>query len=57
MDKTVNGKNMPCNAEKTTIVTESGETIVGHIPHWSTCPQFKNFKRGSDLVPGGDKNG
>ena len=23
--KTVNGKNMPCNAEKTTIVTESGE--------------------------------
>lgn len=49
--KTVNGKNMPCNAEKTTIVTESGETIVGHIPHWSTCPYFKKFKRASDLVP------
>ena len=54
--KTVNGKNMPCNAEKTTIVTEGGETIVGHIPHWSTCPQFKNFKRGSDIVPGGDRD-
>ena len=27
--KTVNGKNMPCNAEKTTIVTEGGVGFVG----------------------------
>ena len=53
--KTVNGKNMPCNAEKTTIVTESGETIGGHIPHGSTCPDFKKFKKASDLVPKEEK--
>lgn len=49
--KTTNGKNMPCNAEKTTVVTEDGKTVVGHIPHWSTCPEFKKFKRASNLVP------
>lgn len=26
-------------------ITENGETITGHIPHWATCPQFKNFKK------------
>ena len=43
--KTVNGTNMPCNAEKTTVVTESGETVIGHIPHWATCPAVKTFKK------------
>ena len=42
--KTRNGKIMPCNVEKTTIVTEQGETIIGHIPHWATCPKSQNFK-------------
>lgn len=37
--KTVNGKNMPCNAEKTTIVTEGGEI--------NTCA----FGRGSLRLP------
>ena len=32
------GKKMPCNPEKTTIVTVDGKTITGHIPHWATCP-------------------
>lgn len=44
--KTANGKNMPCDEAKTTIVTESGETLVGHIPHWATCPQARSFKNG-----------
>lgn len=43
--KTPNGKNMPCNAEKTIIVTPEGQTVTGHIPHWATCPQSKNFKQ------------
>ena len=47
--KTINGKNMPCNAEKTTIITEKGETITGHIPHWATCPKYKNFKKQSTM--------
>ncbi len=43
--KTANGKNMPCNAEKATIVTEAGEVVAGYIPHWATCPQYKTFKK------------
>ena len=43
--KTVNGKNMPCNTEKTTVVTEDGKTIVGHVPHWATCPQSSTFRK------------
>lgn len=43
---TINGKKMPCDIEKTTIVTEDGKTFVGHIPHWSTCPKYKDFKGG-----------
>jgi len=42
--KTENNKIMPCNSEKTTVVTESGKTIIGHIPHWATCPKSKQFK-------------
>jgi len=43
--KTKAGKIMPCNTEKTTIVTTSGETIVGHTPHWADCPNYKDFKK------------
>lgn len=42
--KTKNNKIMPCNAEKTTVVTEQGQTIIGHTPHWATCPKSKEFK-------------
>lgn len=42
--KTTNDKIMPCNAEKTTIVTTQGEIIIGHVPHWVTCPKSQNFK-------------
>lgn len=43
--KTKNDKIMPCNAEKTTIVTTQGETIIGHVPHWATCSKSQNFKK------------
>lgn len=42
--KTKAGKQMPCNVEKITIVTEQGETITGYMPHWATCPEYKKFK-------------
>ena len=42
--KTKAGKNMPCDEKKITIVTDSGETITGHTPHWASCPKFKDFK-------------
>ena len=44
--KTKAGKIMPCNTDKTTIVTAQGETIIGHVPHWATCPKSKDFKEG-----------
>lgn len=43
--ETVKGKIMPCNAEKTTIVTKEGKTVIGYVPHWATCPKYKNFKQ------------
>ena len=46
--KTTNGKAMPCNPEKVTIITEKGETISGYIPHWATCPQYKKFKENNN---------
>ena len=42
--KTEAGKIMPCNLEKTTIVTEQGKTVVGHVPHWATCSKANDFK-------------
>lgn len=41
---------MPCDAAKTTIVTAAGETIVGHIPHWATCPKANKFKEGTTTI-------
>lgn len=46
--ETVNGKKMPCNSEKTTIVTEDGKTIIGHIPHWATCPNAGTHRKRED---------
>ena len=43
--KTTGGKNMPCDPEKITIVTEAGETHTGYIPHWATCKKSKDFKK------------
>lgn len=42
--KTMPKCELPCNAEKTTVVTKQGQTIMGHIPHWATCPKSKEFK-------------
>lgn len=43
--QTENGKSMPCNAEKVTIVTADGKTVTGHIPHWATCPAATSFRK------------
>lgn len=42
--QTENGKSMPCNAEKVTIVTADGKTVTGHIPHWATCAVAEKFR-------------
>ncbi len=43
--KTENGKNMPVDPNEITIITDSGKTVKGRIPHWATCVKAKNFKR------------
>ena len=43
--ETKNKKIMPCNKEQTTIITDKGETIKGHIHHWATCPKADNFRK------------
>ena len=48
--KTTTGKAMPCDLNKVTIVTESGETVTGYTPHWATCPAAKSFKKGKGEV-------
>lgn len=45
---TIKGKQMPCDAEKTTVITDDGKTITGHIPHWATCPVYKTFKKSEE---------
>ncbi len=42
---TISGKSMPCDAEKTTIITDEGRAFTGHIHHWATCPKAQDFKK------------
>lgn len=60
--ETENGKKMPVDAEKTTIVrqngkvetgpelkvivNENGEMVAGYVPHWSTCTEPDKFRKG-----------
>lgn len=43
--ETVNGKNMPVDQTKITIVTAKGETYTGYESHFSTCPYAKDFRK------------
>lgn len=44
--KTIKGKSMPVDAEKLiTVVTEKGEVVKGHIPHWVTCDKPEKFRK------------
>jgi hypothetical protein len=49
---TKGGKRMPCNAQRTVIITPAGETVSGHISHFATCPNADEFRREKD-----DKHG
>ena len=43
--KTTAGKDMPVDPAEITIVTATGETKRGFIPHWATCPKANQFKK------------
>jgi len=48
--KTAKGKNMPVNAKASPVyqINDQEETfqVMAHIPHWITCPQRDEFKKG-----------
>ena len=48
--KTINGKSMPVNTKKETIVVYDPESaaykvISGYTPHWATCPAADKFRK------------
>jgi len=45
--KTKKGKSMPVNTGKIKIMTEEGEIVIGYFPHWATCTNPNNFRKGS----------
>ena len=49
---------MPVDAEKfITVITEKGETVKGHIPHWVTCDKPEKFRKEAKRIrERGDKN-
>lgn len=50
--KTSKGKSMPVDPEMTTIITMGGVIYKGFIPHWATCPESSEFKKGKEHTPG-----
>lgn len=43
--KMKSGKMMPVDPQQMTVITSEGQAVRGFIPHWSTCPNFKDFKK------------
>lgn len=48
--KTPNGKNMILDAKETTVYIKlinplQWVQVRGHVPHWATCPNAKDFKK------------
>ena len=43
---TKNGKQIPCNPERLTIVTEAGGIAQGYTSHFATCPAAEQFRKG-----------
>lgn len=44
--ETTNGKRMPVNPGKITVVTPRGEVVTGYVPHWSVCKAADQFRKG-----------
>lgn len=44
--ETPNGKRMPCDPPRRTIVDDMGQVREGRTPHWATCPNAEQFRRG-----------
>lgn len=43
--KTEKGKLMPVDPKEVTIITKTGKTVKGYLPHWITCPNADDFRQ------------
>lgn len=43
--ETRNGRLMPCNQNKVTVITVLGDVVSGWEAHWSTCPEADRFRK------------
>ena len=44
--ETKNGRLMPCNQKKITVITVLGDVVSGWEAHFATCPQADKFRKG-----------
>lgn len=42
---TKDGKKMPCDPEKLTVITDNGDAVTGRVSHFSTCPAADIFRK------------
>jgi len=43
-----NQKWLPVNIKLESVVTEEGKIVKGYTPHWATCPNAQEFRKGTD---------
>ena len=42
--KSAKGKPIPCEVEKTKVVTAAGNVMIGFEPHWGNCTDPDKFR-------------
>jgi hypothetical protein len=43
---TKNGRQMPVDLPSITVITELGHVIKAYTPHWASCPNTQQFRKG-----------
>lgn len=41
----LNGKNIPCNPNKISVITPDGKLVWGHVTHFAECPQADQWSK------------
>lgn len=42
---TTNGKPMPLDPKRVTVVLDDGRVVQGRLPHWGSCPYAEEFRK------------
>ena len=46
-----NGQHVPADKKVTTIITQGGKTVQGHVSHLVTCPTADSHRAPQDVTP------